>query len=370
MKKKKEDLKKKKEEIQKEGKIDENLISYPTSWEHFKFKAQLSKGEEEFIFRTVDKNKNSLLDKGEWGEFYQLFIGPYERDCNPNDNYRLTAAGLSKCLDEKNFKVFRQMYKKPMDLATDLFDTLQLNGKVNFADYLLIRRGQKAWEKCAVTGGITAKYFGCALQIATPGDVYQNDLELKNLFKLAQVLDSGRLPLFALTIDPVSFIDFAKHYYQFHVFSAPFYNGQVSVDQWKNGLTEGLFPFILDSLQSALILSEIDNSSFSCSGFITVAHTLKLVFQYSEDGKGYLSKKEFLKLFLSENFDREAKRRLEWIKIPTRKRVEYDSKNNAVVNLSEDSFMLNFLEKKSHLKKAGKYNNANHMIEKVYDILS
>ena len=294
----------------------------------------------------------------------------FEKGCNPDDKYRVSAGGLATCLDEKHFKIFRQLYTKPAELADDLVNTLHLNHKINFADYLLIRRGQKAWEKCAVTGGITAKYFGCALQIAVPGDVYQNQLELNNLFTLAQLLDSGRLPLFSLTIDPVSFIDFAKHYYQFHVFSAPFYNGQVTVDQWKNGLTEGVFPFILDNYQSIKILDEIDNTVFSCSAFIAVAHTLKLGFQFSGDGKGYLSKKEFVKLFLDENFDREAKRRLGWIKIPTRKRVEYDSKNNAVVNLSEDSFMLNFLQKKYHSKRSDTFNNANHIIEKTYDILS
>lgn len=369
-KKKKESLDKKLKDLEKDGKEDWNEINYPVSWDHFKYKAQLSKGEEEFVFRTVDKNKNSKLDDGEWGEFYNLFIAPYEKSCNPGDKYKITAGGLANCLDQKHFKVFRQIYTKPAELADNLVNALHLNHKINFADYLLIRRGQKAWEKCAVTGGITAKYFGCALQIAIPGDVYQNQLELNNLFQLAQLLDSGRLPLFALTIDPVAFIDFAKHYYQFHVFSAPFYNGQVTIDQWKNGLTEGIFPFILDNYQSIKILEEINYSVFSCSAFITVAHTLKLGFQFSADGKGYLSKKEFIRLFLDENFDREAKRRIGWIKIPTRKRVEYDSKNNAVVNLSEDSFMLNFLQKKSLLRRKLDFNNANHIIEKIYDVLS
>jgi hypothetical protein len=99
-------------------------------------------GEIQFVFNTVDRNKNNKLDQIEWQSFWLVFIEPFEK-CDTGKKYLMNADEFGKCLEEPELKGLQLT----ADNTTKIFEIINKDEEnlITFADYLFLRRANLGW---------------------------------------------------------------------------------------------------------------------------------------------------------------------------------------------------------------------------------
>lgn len=62
--------------------------------------------------------------------------------------------------------------------------------RINFADYIFLRKANLAWKECAADAGLSKLKVACALEIAAPGRTLDFP-EGKQVFDLALMFRNG-----------------------------------------------------------------------------------------------------------------------------------------------------------------------------------
>jgi len=108
-----------------------------------------------------------------------------------------------------------------------LFDFLKhVDGLLNFADYVFLRRLNLAWLKCSIDKKISKKQIGCSVEITVPTRRLIIP-ETTELFNIAQIIKYGALNDGYAYLNFLDFAEVARYYYFFNEFEVPFNDGTV-----------------------------------------------------------------------------------------------------------------------------------------------
>jgi len=140
------------------------------------------------VFQTADVDKNGILAKDEWEAFRKIFVEDFDRwdvdrDCSltsaetvgmVNSSYfgTMSTATTVKGTFEGFGSNESEDYKEQDEdvnvqrISSDLIIAVDrdLDGKMNFAEYMLVRKGSVAWKECA-QGGMNRSALKCALNL-------------------------------------------------------------------------------------------------------------------------------------------------------------------------------------------------------------
>jgi len=77
-----------------------------------------------------------------------------------------------------------------LELLIGCFDRWNQDSKLNFADYLFLRKSNLAWKECSAEDGLGARNVNCALHYTSPTKIMQN-VEAKEAAELANMFATG-----------------------------------------------------------------------------------------------------------------------------------------------------------------------------------
>jgi len=168
----------------------------------------LNKYEIAEVFDLADINKTGSLSKEEWRNFYSIFVDDFQGVCNEDGDWYLTPTELAKCMytahwvryfapmgawdiSTKAFGPNEGEEKSTKNFAEDIVYSADKggDGRLNFLEYLYLRKASVAWYKCVQERLVTRTDVRCALIIAGNGRVmdsgeadfiYRTGLELSN----------------------------------------------------------------------------------------------------------------------------------------------------------------------------------------------
>ena len=231
-----------------------------------------------------------------------------------------------------------------MEIALDIVDIISKGKKkINFADYMVIRRSQVAWEKCADKQGLGKIRFNCAVQVAIPYDSSYEPLEVNNLFETAVLINRGRLQNY-LFLDIPSFIDFVHLFTYFHDFDMPINDGILTKEEFMKGVQLQILPVALSIRHVDTMYEVVDETGMSPSTFICVWDTFEMLLANDLDGNGFINSDEFLYLLSHKNIDKILLSHIDGIYLPSETEIIEESKKATKNIIDEKSFILNFLQ--------------------------
>lgn len=118
------------------------------------------------IFLQVDINKDGLISKREWKQFYKNFVLEFFEKCDQNKDYLLNQNELKECLNEES----NQLLKKGIFDFHKLIKFMMFEGKIdqiNFLEYLKAKNFMKSWIYCSKNSShINSKQFLCSINIS------------------------------------------------------------------------------------------------------------------------------------------------------------------------------------------------------------
>lgn len=313
----------------------------------------LSRGEERQIFHTVDKKKKNEISS-DWGEFYGLFVESFKA-CDKDKSHYIDQSEFESCFKHEEWKVFNDAAAEDeIEVALDLVDIISRGKKkINFADYLVIRRSQVAWERCADKQGLAKLRFQCAVQIALPYDVSYDEGEMGDLFETAVLINKGRLKNY-LFLDIPSFVDFIHIYTYFNDFDVALTDGFLTKEEFLRGIQAQVLPVSLNNRHADTMFEVVDSKGMTASTFVCVWDTFELLMAFDDDGNGYINPIEFMHLLAHKNTDKILLSHIDGIYMTSQQEIKEESKKSTKNTVSEKSFILNFLEVKASTGKHGK----------------
>jgi hypothetical protein len=261
---------------------------------------KLTSGEAEQIFYFADRNKDDQIDLGEWEDFVNLYILPFEA-CAGDSKYTMDSNDFTKCFNsDPRTKVieFRRRYtnKGPLKIV----ETIEHLGSavINFHDYLFFRRALYGWSECHSSSKYIAKSsFKCSLLSVIP-QKYNLKLDFDKYYEAGLRLASDRN---LLNLDFISYIRIAYYSYYFVIFGQPLKTPFLDKGQFIRAVQEDRLPVNFDENEIKLIYSLTnDENSMDFSTFAFFLHYHRLFNKYSISKPLMLSQDELLNLLRDE----------------------------------------------------------------------
>ena len=310
----------------------------------------LSRGEERQIYATVDKHKKNDISK-DWNEFYGLFVIPFKQ-CDTDHTHYIDQSEFERCFHREEWKVFKDASDgDEMEIALDIVDIVSRGRKkINFADYMVIRRSQVAWERCSDKQGLSKLRFLCAVQVALPYENTYDPMEIENLFETAVHLNRGRLYNF-LFLDIPSFIDFVHLFTYFYDFDMPINDGLLTKEEFMRGVQMQILPVTLNYRNVESMYRIIDDQPMTASAFVCIWDTFEMLLANDLDGNGMINSEEFLYLLSHKNIDKILLNHIDGLYLPSEGEILEESKKSTKNAITEKSFILNFMQTSSKYRK-------------------
>jgi len=105
----------------------------------------------------VDRNEDGSINDDEWSQFYEVFVNPFTKSDVNKDNLLNLEEFKDSILNDnkkrfKNMMVMNNNFSNEDVLIQRIFRSinLKMNGEVNFAEYLDLRKYNNAYDICLV----------------------------------------------------------------------------------------------------------------------------------------------------------------------------------------------------------------------------
>jgi hypothetical protein len=267
---------------------DQGLIEFNTFLDACR-PYNLTQGEVRSVFRLCDLNRDDRLSQDEWETCINVFVAPYENTCLKAKDYMLAAADITKCL--KGLPIFDVVPAKLPDnqkVEDAVFETLSRDDKkINFADYIFLRRISFAWKECSVDDRIAKRRMECALSATTA--LKRKFLPVSNqVFNVAIMLYKTKVKENEAFLDFFSFAKIAYIYYYFNEFELPFQEEYITKKALLKGIEDQILPTSVTVEMANQIYYAIDpdNNGFKgkldFAGYASVSHLFKVYKKNSE----------------------------------------------------------------------------------------
>jgi hypothetical protein len=270
----------------------------------------LSKGELEQIFIFADTDHNESIDYLEWEKFLTLFVYPFEA-CNKIENsndfpsYLLDEKQFERCFESDPKSKFIKFRRR--DMQTNhykiMMETISTRGesKINFHDYLFIRKTMFAWMKCHSHNTFMAEsHFRCGIKLIVPNKLLLK-ISLRSIYKTGlkyQYKDSSLIQL-----DFISFLRISYYTNVFFILGLPHDSTYIERTQFLKAIREDRLPSNfeeseVEAFYSITFTKNLKNikSEINFETFCFFMHMHKLFNKYSLKRPMLLEKDELLKL--------------------------------------------------------------------------
>jgi hypothetical protein len=253
----------------------------------------LTQGEVRSVFRLCDLNRDDRLSQDEWDTCKSVFIAPYESTCLTGKDYMLAAADITKCLTLPIFtNVVPAKTSTGQKVEDAIFDVLNRDDKkVNFADYIFLRRIAFAWKECSVDNNIAKRRMECALSATTA--LKRKFLPVSNqVFNVAIMLFKTKVKENEAFLDFFSFASIAYIYYYFNEFELPFQEEYIMKKALLKGIEDQILPTSITVEMVNQIYYSIDpeNNGFKgkldFAAYASITHLFYLYKKYADNVKG------------------------------------------------------------------------------------
>ena len=306
----------------------------------------LTQGETRSIFRLCDRDRDDRISVEEWENCINVFILPYENTCLTSKDYMLYAKDLKKCLTLPVFGIVpTKVIEGESTTEQLLLDILNRDEekRINFADFIFLRRVSFAWKECSVDGRINKRRMECALSATTPQK--RKFLPISNqVFNIAVQLYKTKVKENEAFLDFFSFAKIAYIYYYFNEFELPFQEEYLT----KKALIQGIEDQILPTSVTVEFVNQIyftldpKNNGFKAkldfAGYASVNHLYRIYKKYgNKDKNGVVS-------FKVKGFEKMVKEG-EW--------DNFDTVLLGAVELMDEKEYTSFVEAKYQINNAG-----------------
>ena len=222
---------------------------------------KLTRGELEQIFVFSDLNHDDLIDQTEWDAFTALFVYPFEA-CDKSGKYLLNEEDFKTCFDKDPsanlINIPQKFSVKKYKIIMDTVSTRK-NSKINFSDYLIIRRAMFGWKDChSDTMYISVTGFKCALKTAVPIK-YNLKLESERFYNAGLKLANNK----GLTeLDFISYLRIIYFSYVFSILNLPNNIAFIEKTQFIKAIKEDRFPTFFSEGEIETIYKLTNNNPF------------------------------------------------------------------------------------------------------------
>ena len=203
----------------------------------------LTQGECRSIFRLCDRDKDDRISPEEWDACVNSFVLPYEQTCLKGKDYMLASADITKCMTLPVFSVVPTRPQGTAKLEDEVFQTLNREDekKLNFADYIFLRRVAFAWKECSVDNRINKRRMECALSATTAQRRKFLPVSFQ-VFNVAIQLYKTKVKENEAFLDFFSFAKIAYTYYYFNEFELPHQEEYISKKAILQGIEDQILP--------------------------------------------------------------------------------------------------------------------------------
>ena len=264
---------------------------------------KLTRGEAEQIFIFADRNKDDLLDHGEWEDFVALYVLPFEA-CDASKNYIVGEKEFTTCFKadpRTNVIEFRRRYVANKSGQKHIMDILQTRGatKLNFSDYVFYRRALYGWSECHSTAKYLSRSgFRCAMLSCIP-QKYNHKLDYDMFYDTGLKLTNDRN---LIEMDFIAYLRTAHFMNYFVTFAQPLNTPFLERTQFLRAVSEDRLPtnFEVSEINQIYDLT-YNTKSMDFPTFAFFFHLHSLFNKYSIEKPLALSQPELLKLFKDED---------------------------------------------------------------------
>lgn len=182
----------------------------------------------------------------------------------------------------------------------EYFDRFNNENRLNFADYLFLRKANLAWKECASENGIGYHAMSCALQITSPGRVLAA-VDAKEVYDLAFIIREGKNMGSVSQIQFVPFVNVAHLYYYFSAFELPFQKGMLTKKSALRAIDDAVLPSTLGPLDINQMYGNLEELPFK--GFGGLLWAYRVFDRFDEEIPGRLNSGEWGAILGLERFN-------------------------------------------------------------------
>ena len=274
-----------------------------------------------------------------------IFVKAFEL-CDPDGSFSIDSTELATCMaDEKggfHFKDFEDVKEISADLVS-IF--AKEDGKVNFADYLFLRRISLAWLQCSVKNQLNVNQFGCALSIVNTGQKLQF-FEVKRLFQVALLLQS--VPEIYITLPIFSQVAFI--YFIFDLITLPIGKDLIPIGEFEKAIDKQLYPLPITKNELINIYRIVDDKPIDLTSFASIFYIFKQYYEMREKETFTIPKDKFLELLKHKNFSKRITFFIDSFINPEDERYKKALDSMRFFSNEEAEYLLSFVETKHKMK--------------------
>lgn len=285
-----------------------------------------------------------------------IFVKPFEF-CDVDGSFSFDASELAVCLENGkggfHFKDFENFPEIAEDLVT-IFE--KEDGKINFADYLFLRRISLAWKQCAVKNQLNVNQFGCALSVVITSTKLQFH-EVKRLFQFALLLQAQpelhiTLPIFS----QVSFI-----YYIWDLMTEPTGKEKLPLADFEKAVDKQQFPMPITKNELINIYWVVDDLPVDLTSFASIFYIFK-IYNKMKDPKTYtISAEKFTEILNNKNFSKRLLYFIDTFINPEDERYKKALESMRYNSNEEAEYLLSFVETKHKMKFRNRVRNSHRI---------
>ena len=252
-----------------------------------------------------------------------------------------------------HFKDFENVNEIAEDM-TNVFG--KEDGKINFADYLFIRRISLAWKQCAVKNQLNVNQFGCALSVVITGTKLQF-YEVKRLFKFALLLQP--VPELYVTLPIFSQVSFI--YFIWDLITSPIGKEKLPMNEFEKAVDKQLYPLPITKNEMINIYWIVDDLPIDLTSFASIYYIFKLYSELREKETFTISPEKFQELLKHKNFSKRLLFFIDQFINPEDERYKKALESMRFFSNEEAEFLLSFVQTKDKMKFRARNTNKNRI---------
>ena len=187
---------------------------------------------------------------------------PFE-ECDTDQDYLLDPGQLEACFSNKEGVFHFADMKEISDISKEMGAVFsRTEDKLNFADYILLRRINLAWQQCAVQDQLTRTQLSCGLSIIVPSRRVDSVFSVK-LFEFGLALQAEPMTYISLSV----FTELALSYLLFTEMTNPMQGEVIKKEHFSKAINNQVFPIQIQKRDLDFIYSSVDQKALNLPTF-------------------------------------------------------------------------------------------------------
>jgi len=250
------------------------------------------------VFQFADVDRDGVLSPSEWGRFYDLFVSEFQA-CDTSMQWFMNSKDLGICIGKSNWLnyfapngknsyslMFSTVNEEARDKATlgnDIMFSGDRNGdgKINFLEYLFIRKAAIAWKKCVSSRLLIRADLKCALVIAANAR-NMDDHEGDFIYRLGVEMSDRE---WNIGISFMQFLVIADAFRTFTLFEKGVSDGMLSFQEMRFAVNQQRIPNLYTPAMINDFEKMMEHKDVTFPTFLTFTLFSKLFLTYAKNDR-------------------------------------------------------------------------------------